>query len=89
MSDGSTVIRPTDTPGVWNFILGGSKLASTSEICASEKTLKEYIKAKIGNRDDIQITQFLWTSPYRYVTSFPHFSRLITYDKNLELIYEW
>ncbi|PPQ90954.1 hypothetical protein CVT25_015680, partial [Psilocybe cyanescens] len=60
-----TVIRPTDVPGVWSFILGGRKLASAAEICANENSLKAYIKANTGNRGDIQITNFLWTSPYR------------------------
>ncbi|KAF9568778.1 monooxygenase [Agrocybe pediades] len=54
---GLTVVRSTETPGLFNFILGSPKLLqdlnSINEVLESEEKVKELLKLATGNRENI------------------------------------
>ncbi|KAF9474986.1 hypothetical protein BDN70DRAFT_884267 [Pholiota conissans] len=59
-------IRPTEIPGVFNFLLGGLQLEETSAICANHETVINTIKAHIGKHaDTVTFGEMLYLSPGR------------------------
>ncbi|KIM40523.1 hypothetical protein M413DRAFT_445969 [Hebeloma cylindrosporum] len=57
-----TSLRPTETPSVYNFIIGGN--IDQDHICANEETLVEFLRESTGNRDDIKYGEIIVMSPY-------------------------
>ncbi|KAF9486065.1 monooxygenase [Pholiota conissans] len=59
-------IRPTENPGVFNFLISGSQLEDTSAVCASHETVIHAIKAHIGKQaDTVTFGEILYLSPGR------------------------
>ena len=62
-----TVIRNTETPGVFNFIVGGSHLGDIDEITSSQDAVRAFLRNQTSNRSDITFGEVVCYSPYRYV----------------------
>ncbi|KAF8905056.1 hypothetical protein CPB84DRAFT_1814291 [Gymnopilus junonius] len=58
-------IRPTETPGLFNFIAGGAKLVNHAEICSSDDNLRQFLKEQTGNREDIKWGAVVCVSHFR------------------------
>ena len=62
-----TAIRNTETPGLFNFIAGGSQLENIDEITASEDTVRSFLRNQTSNRSDIKFGEVVCYSAYKYV----------------------
>jgi hypothetical protein len=62
-----TSIRITEIPGLFNFVVGGSKLDHLDEITASEDTIRAFLREQTSNRADITFGEIICYSPFRYV----------------------
>jgi hypothetical protein len=62
-----TSIRITEIPGLFNFIVGGSKLEHLDEITASEDAIRAFLREQTSNRADITFGEIVCYSPFRYV----------------------
>ena len=62
-----TAIRNTETPGLFNFIVGGSHLGDIDEITSSQDAVRAFLREKTSNRSDITFGEVVCYSPYRYV----------------------
>ncbi|KAF8959501.1 FAD binding domain-containing protein [Flammula alnicola] len=61
-----TSLRPTETQGLFNFVVGGSKMNTNGEdVCATEESMINFIKRGTGNREDIYYKDVICMSPYR------------------------
>ena len=61
------VMRNTDTPGLFNFIVGGSQLGDIDKITSSQDTVRAFLRDQTSNRSDITFGEVVCYSPYRYV----------------------
>jgi hypothetical protein len=69
------MIRPTETPGVFNFMLGAPKLEEYTELYTGNDAVMDFIKANIGQRvHGLTFGEVVYLSPGRYVS--PFFSKL-------------
>ena len=64
-----TSIRNTETPGLFNFIVGGSHLENIDEITASQDAVRAFLRAQTSNRSDIAFGEVVCYSPYMYVNN--------------------
>ena len=62
-----TSIRNTETPGLFNFIVGGAHLDNIDEIAASQDTVRTFLRDQTSNRKDIKFGEVVCYSPYKYV----------------------
>ena len=62
-----TGIRITETPGLFNFIVGGSHLENIDEITASQDSVRAFLRDQTSNRSDIKFGEVICYSAYRYV----------------------
>ena len=62
-----TSIRNTETPGLFNFIVGGSHLDNIDEIAASQDAVRAFLRDQTSNRSDITFGEVICYSPYKYV----------------------
>ena len=62
-----TTIRSTETPGLFNFMAGGSNLGNIDEITASQDAVRTFLRDQTSNRSDITFGEVVCYSPYRYV----------------------
>ena len=62
-----TSIRNTETPGLFNFIVGGSHLDNIDEITASQDAVRAFLRERTSNRNDIKFGEVVCYSPYKYV----------------------
>ena len=62
-----TVIRNTETPGLFNFIVGGSHLNNIEEITANQDAVRAFLRDQTSNRSDIRFGEVVCYSPYKYV----------------------
>ena len=62
-----TAIRNTETPGLFNFIVGGSHLENIDEITASQDAVRAFLRDQTLNRSDITFGEVVCYSPYKYV----------------------
>ena len=62
-----TSIRNTETPGLFNFIVGGSHLDNIDEITASQDAVRAFLGDQTSNRSDITFGEVVCYSPYKYV----------------------
>jgi hypothetical protein len=60
-----TSLRPTETPSIYNLIIGGSQLIDPDHICASNETFVKFVKESTGNRADIEYGEIICMSPYK------------------------
>ena len=60
-------IRNTEIPGVFNFIVGGSKLDNLDEITANDDAIRAFLREHTSNRADITFGELICYSAYRYV----------------------
>ena len=61
------MIRCTEIPGVFNFIVGGSKLEDLDKITASQDAVREFLRERTPDRADIKFGEVICYSPYRYM----------------------
>jgi len=61
----ATAIRNTETPGLFNFIVGGSHLDNIDEIAASQDTVRAFLRNQTSNRSDIRFGEVVCYSPYK------------------------
>ncbi|KAF9565354.1 pentachlorophenol 4-monooxygenase [Agrocybe pediades] len=59
-----TSIRPTETEGLFNFIIGGGQVGDVRDVAANEVKLKELLKKSTGNREDIKWGEVVCAFPY-------------------------
>ena len=62
-----TGIRSTETPGLFNFLAGGSHLGDIDEITASQDAVRAFLRDQTKHRSDISFGEVVCYSPYRYV----------------------
>jgi len=62
-----TLIRNTETPGLFNFIVGGAHLDNIDEITANQDTVRAFLGDRTSNRSDITFGEVVCYSPYKYV----------------------
>ena len=62
-----TLIRNTETPGLFNFVVGGSHLDIIDDITASQDTVRAFLRDQTSNRTDISFGEVVCYSPYKYV----------------------
>ncbi|KAG2011728.1 pentachlorophenol 4-monooxygenase [Coprinopsis cinerea AmutBmut pab1-1] len=66
-------LRPTETPGLFNFIIAG-KCINHSEIASSDETVRQCFRRHVGNRTELKFGKIPWMSYYtpniRMVESF-------------------
>ncbi|KAF8194102.1 FAD binding domain-containing protein [Pholiota molesta] len=66
MADTMIMIRPTETPGVFNFMLGAPKLEEYTELYTGNDAVMDFIKANIGQRvHGLTFGEVLYLSPGR------------------------
>ena len=62
-----TSIQNTETPGLFNFIVGGSHLDDIDKITASQDAVRAFLRNQTLNRSDIMFGEVVCYSPYMYV----------------------
>ena len=62
-----TAIRNTDTPGLFNFVVGGLHLDDIDKITASQDAVRAFLRDQTSHRSDIKFGEVVSYSPYRYV----------------------
>ena len=60
-----TVIRNTETPGLFNFVVGGSHLENIDDIAASQDAVRAFLRDQTSNRSDIKFGEVVCYSPYK------------------------
>ncbi|KAF8810119.1 hypothetical protein BYT27DRAFT_7186980 [Phlegmacium glaucopus] len=61
-----TAIRNTETPGVFNFLVGGSGLLDNPDkVTASQDAVRAFLREQTSNRTDIKFGEVIWSSSYR------------------------
>jgi hypothetical protein len=61
-------LRPTEIPGVFNFVIGAPNLEEHTELYTGNDAVMDYIRANIGQRaHEITFGEILYLSPGRYV----------------------
>ena len=64
-----TSIRITETPGLFNFVVGGSKLENIDEITVNPDAVRAFLRNQTSNRSDITFGEVVCYSPYKYVNN--------------------
>ena len=64
-----TSIRSTETPGLFNFVVGGSKLENIDEITVNPDAVRAFLRNQTSNRSDITFDEVVCYSPYKYVNN--------------------
>ena len=62
-----TSIRITETPGLFNFIVGGSQLDNIDEITSSQDAVRAFLREQTSNQSDIKFGEVICYSAYKYV----------------------
>ena len=60
------MIRNTETPGLFNFVVGGSHLENIDDIAVSQDAVRAFLRDQTSNRSDITFGEVVCYSPYRY-----------------------
>jgi hypothetical protein len=64
-------LRPTEIPGVFNFIITAPNLEEHAELYTGHEAVMDFIRANIGQRaHEITFGEILYLSPGRYVFRF-------------------
>lgn len=62
-SDVLISLRPTETKGLYNFIIAGKDI-NNAELAASQDTIRDCFRKNTGNRKDIKFGEMPWMSYY-------------------------
>ena len=84
-----TVIRNTEIPGLFNFIVGGSHLDNIDEITVNQDAVRAFLRDQTSNRSDITFGEVVCYSPYKYVNCASINLWKIERCGDAELIFEW
>lgn len=62
----SVSLRPTETEGLFNFIIAGKNI-NKAEISATHDSVRDCFRRNTGNRKDIKFGEMPWMSYYVWV----------------------